>query len=123
MKLSPDAYIWENPLLSSYQCIIGVASAGNTTTQIELGDSFLRNYEITFDFSAVGAPTTTGYSDDPVVSNTITFAVSTYAPTGTTLLKNLDEYFPDESGMGLGGLVGLLQGLLFALAILTFVLW
>lgn len=86
LKLTPDAYMWSNPLLSSYQCIIGVTTSGSDSdAQIQLGDSFLRNYDVTFDFSGVPATISTDANADDTSANAITFALSTYAPTGCAL--------------------------------------
>lgn len=119
LKLTPDAYTWSNPLLGSYQCIIGVTSSGSDAdAQIQLGDSFLRNYDITFDFSGVPAtPTSTANADDTAV-NAITFALSTYAPIGCALQDNLGEYIEEDS-MGLGALCGIMEGCVFAVALIA----
>ena len=82
----------------------------------------MRNYEITFDFSGVDAPTPTDDDVDTPV-NSIMFGLSATAPTGCVLLKNLDEFFPEEVGLSLGGLVGILIAVIFGLAILSVVLW
>jgi Eukaryotic aspartyl protease len=79
-------------------CVLGVSYIPDADGLFILGDTFLRNFVVTFDY----------------VANTIQFAVNANAPAGTTITSN-----SSTTGLSTAAIVGIIAGSLIVVGVVV----
>ena len=93
MTIPPAGYLVDG--LMGAPCVLAIADAGSNTSPYIFGDTFMRNFYVTFNYAA----------------KTVSFGVSSNAPPGVTI----------KSVLGLWEILGIVAGCLIGVILIIFI--